>query len=96
LLTEAGNIDSRIEKVFGAKVALCIVGTNWQNKEQAMKYVARNTEKFIIKSSVDTQTIEQSTLSEIIQASLVAISLTCREKVIKVFNVALKLFNTII
>jgi hypothetical protein len=51
-----------------------------------MKIVTRTTEKFLTRSEVSQQSF---TLSEIVEGSLAAVSLTCREKVIKVFNISL-------
>ena len=36
------------------------------------------------------------TLSEMVDGTLAAVSLTCRDKVIKVFNVSLQLFNMVV
>lgn len=51
-LQEDATMDARIENVFGRKVALCLLSTNWQHKELAMKFVARTTEKFLTRSEV--------------------------------------------
>lgn len=91
----AGVADPRIEKAFGGKVALCLVSQNWQYKEQAMKYALRATEKFLTRSEITAQTIKTS-LQEMVEGSLAAVSLTCRDKIIKVFNLSLQLFNLVI
>lgn len=88
-------MDARIENVFGRKVALCIVSSNWQYKELAMKFVARTTEKFLTRSEVGANTMAFS-LTEMVDGALAAVSLTCRDKVIKVFNISLQLFNMVI
>ena len=44
--------DPRVEKAFGIKTALCLVSTNWQNKEQAMKHILRATEKYMTRSEI--------------------------------------------
>ena len=49
------QMDSRIENVFGRKVALCFLSQNWQYKEMAMKFVMRTTEKFLTRSEVGAQ-----------------------------------------
>jgi hypothetical protein len=36
------------------------------------------------------------TLSEMVEGTLAAVGLTCRDKVIKVFNVSLQLFNMVV
>ncbi len=86
-----GEMDARIEAIFGRRVALCLIATNWQYKEQAMKFVLKTAEKFLTRPEVGAAM--PFTLSEIVEGSLAAVGLTCREKVIKVFNLSLQLFN---
>lgn len=52
IVTDGAKMDARIEKVFGRKVALCLVSQNWQYKELALKNITRATEKFLTKSEV--------------------------------------------
>lgn len=47
------EMDSRIENVFGRKVALCFVSSNWQYKEMALKFVMRSTEKYLTRAEVN-------------------------------------------
>lgn len=61
-----------------------------------MKYILRNTEKFFAKGEVDQSHINDCSLSELIEAGLAAVASTNRDKVIKVFNVSLNLFNALI
>ena len=93
LITEI-QIDERIENVFGRKVALCLVSQNWQYKELALKFVFRTSEKFLIRAEVSGAMA--FTLCEMVDGTLAAVSLTCRDKVIKVFNVSLQLFNMVV
>jgi hypothetical protein len=79
--------------VYGAKVALCLVSQNWQHKEQAIKLILKQTEKYITRA--DAAQSQPNTLTEIMEAAMAAVSLTCRDKVIKVFNPSLQLFNII-
>lgn len=58
-----------------------------------MKYIYRATEKYLTKSE---STQAAFTLSEMVDGSLAAVGVTCREKVIKVFNVTLQLFNMVV
>lgn len=96
LLAEgAGVADQRVEIAFGGKIALCLVSSNWQYKEYAMKQALRSTEKFIQKSEITAQNVNK-TLAEIVDGALAAVSLTCRDKIIKVFNLSLQLFNIVI
>jgi hypothetical protein len=90
-LQTEGEMDSRIENVFGRRVALCLMATNWQYKEQALKFVLKTVEKFLTRPEVGATM--PFTISEIVGASLAAVGVTCREKVIKVFNLSLQLFN---
>ena len=93
-LPEDFQMDARIENVYGRKVAMCLHSTNWQYKELAMKFVTRTTEKFLTRSEVGHQ--QTFTLQEMVDGSLAAVSCTCRDKVIKVFNISLQLFNMVV
>jgi len=81
------EIDERVENVFGRKVALCLVSQNWQYKELALKFVFRTSEKFLTRAEVGPAM--PFTLCEMVDGTLAAVSLTCRDKVIKVFNISL-------
>lgn len=59
-----------------------------------MKFVFRTTEKFLTRAEVGGAM--PFTLSEMVDGSLAAVSLSCRDKVIKVFNVSLQLFNMVV
>ena len=83
----------RVENVFGRKIALCFCSQNWQYKELALKFVMRTTEKYLTRAALSQNTF---TLPEIIAGSLAAVSLTCRDKVIKVFTLSLQLFNMVV
>jgi hypothetical protein len=87
------KIDERIENVFGRKVALCLVSQNWQYKELALKFVFRTSEKFLTSAAVGGSSAY--TLCEMVDGTLAAVNLTCRDKVIKVFNISLQLFNMV-
>ena len=93
LITDV-EIDERIENVFGRKVALCLVSQNWQYKELALKFVFRTSEKFLTRAEVGGAMA--LTLSEMVDGTLAAVNLSCRDKVIKVFNVSLQLFNMVV
>lgn len=77
------------------KCALCLVSSNWQNKEQALKFAIRATEKYLSKSEITAENIN-TTLVQMVQGALATVSLTCREKIVKVFNLSLNLFNLIV
>jgi len=84
--------ENRIENIFGRKVALCLICQNWKYKEQALKFLARTTEKYLASSERESRQ-KPFTLVEMVDGSLGAVNLTCREKVIKVFNISLHIFN---
>jgi len=42
-----GQISEKIQAVFGLKIALCLVASNWQFKEQAMKFIFRTMENYL-------------------------------------------------
>jgi hypothetical protein len=83
-----GSVDPRIEKAYGMKVALCLVSSNWQNKEQALKFALKATEKYLTRSEITAQSINTS-LVQMVEGALATVSLTCREKIVKVFNLSL-------
>jgi len=76
----------------GKKVALGVISTNWKYKEAALKIIYKQTEKSLSKQQPTTQ----ESLEGLLKCATSAVSSTCREKVIKVFNVALSLFNLIV
>ena len=86
-------MDSRIENVYGRKVALCFCSSNWQYKEMALKFVMRSTEKYLTSAEVNQQSF---TLNEIVDGAMATVATTCLDKVIKVFNLSLQLFNMVI
>jgi len=90
-IAEDAVLDERIESVFGRKIALAVLSLNWKYKEMAIKVVSKQTEKSLNKpehTNID--------LIELIEAATAAVGITCGEKVIKVFNVALALFNLMV
>ena len=88
-----GKINPSIETIFGRRVALCLIATNWQYKEQAMKFILRTTEKFLTRPEVASNL--PFALTEIVEGSLAAVASTAGEKVIKVSNLSLQLFNMV-
>ena len=87
---EEGVIHGRVEACFGRKVAIGVIASDWKIKEMAMKHITKRLEKLLAKSDGN------SNLVEIIEACTAAIGQTCREKVMKVFNVSIHMFNLII
>jgi hypothetical protein len=52
-----------------------------------MKFILKTTEKFLTRADIGSAM--PFTISEIVEGSLAAVGSTCREKVIKVFNLSL-------
>lgn len=46
-MVEGLECDPRIENVFGKKVALCFLTSNWLYKEEALKFLVRKIEKYL-------------------------------------------------
>ena len=55
----------------------------------AVKYIGKQTEKMLSKTS-------PMDVRGLVEAAVCAIGVTCREKVMKVFNVSLQLFNILV
>lgn len=71
--------------MFGRKVALALRSVDWKLKELAIKVIWKQTEKSL-QSSNSYLDVD---ISELGEASMTAVGLTSREKVIKVFNISL-------
>ena len=74
---------------------MCLVATNWQYKEHAMKFVFRTIDKYLTRVEI-TQSSFAFTITEMVDAAMAAVSATSKEKVIKVFNISLQLFNMVV
>lgn len=70
-----------------------MIAVDWKFKEIGLKVIYKFTEKFI-----DVNVFQESEFSmdQVASACIIAISLFCREKVIKVFSIALQLLNLLI
>jgi len=80
-----------IETIFGRKIALGLIALNWKFKETALKIIYKQAEKYLIKD-----TDSSMSLNDFIKACTIAIDLTSKEKVIKVLNLSLQLLNLMI
>lgn len=80
----------RVEACFGRKLALGLIAADWKIKEMAIKIMTKRLEKLLAKADTTT------TLVEVVEACSAAVGQTCREKVIKVFNVSLHMLNLMI
>ena len=89
-IDDEGVIHHRVEAFFGRKVGLGLISADWKIKEMALKFMTKRLEKLLAKPD------SNANLSEVVEACTCAIGQTCREKVMKVFNVSIHLFNLII
>lgn len=80
------TIDPGVSAVFGSKIARALVALDWKYKEHALKLIYKNAEKLI---DMQNHKKQNFTLQELVVACISAVSLTCKEKVIKVFTVSL-------
>lgn len=79
--------------MFGTKVARALIALDWKLKEHGMKVIFKNSEKLLDMSNNKKNSF---TLDQLCRACVAAVSLTCKEKVIKVFTVSLQLLNLLI
>ena len=89
-IDEDSTTHPRVEACFGRKVAVGLIAADWKVKEMAIKYIQKRLEKLLAK--VDAT----ANFTIVIEACTAAIGQTCREKVMKVFNVSLHMLNLII
>ena len=76
------------------KVAIALAAIDWRYKELAIKNVYKYTEKQLdMAKKVEDQSVSTE---DLVRASVAAISITCKEKVIKVFSVSLQLLNLLV
>lgn len=85
------QIDETIEKVYGNKVAHAMNALDWKYKEIALKVIYKHTEKYLDVQNTSMQ--NECSIEELIDASTIAVGLTSRDKVIKVFMLSLQLLN---
>lgn len=83
-IEEGKTLEKDIEMVFGRKVGLGLVALNWKFKEVTMKIIYKQAEKILGKDHDMSMN-----MAEFVKACTIAIDLTCREKVIKIFNLTL-------
>ena len=84
-----GEMHPRIENIYGRKITIALIAADWKYKEMAVKYIGKQTEKMLSKTS-------PMDVRGLVEAAVCAIGVTCREKVMKVFNVSLQLFNILV
>ena len=87
---EEGVVHARVEACFGRKAAAGLIASDWKVKEMAIKHMTKRLEKLLAKAD------SASNLAEVVGACAAAVGQTCREKVMKVFNVSLHMLNLMI
>lgn len=92
-IEEDAVIETQIEQVFGTKVARAVIALDWKIKEHALKVIFKNSDKLLDMSNNKKNSF---TLEQLCKACVGAVSLTCKEKVIKVFTISLQLLNLLI
>lgn len=88
------KVDAQVQSVFGSKIARALIAVDWKYKEHALKVIYKNAEKFLDMANKKSQAA--GSLQEMARACVSAVSLTCKEKVIKVFSISLQLLNHVI
>jgi hypothetical protein len=85
--TEEGKeIDKAVSEVFGEKIAMGLIAQSWQIKEICLKIIYKTVEKQLQKES---EGICDDDMRSYVQASVAAVELTAKDKVVKVFNISL-------
>lgn len=84
-----GEMHPRIEVIYGRKITIALIAADWKYKEMGVKYISKQTEKMLAKAgNID--------IRGLVEAGTCAVGVTCREKVMKVFNLSLQLFNILV
>ena len=81
---EDGEMHPRVEVVFGRKITIALIAADWKYKEMAVKYVSKQTEKMLLKTGASPLDLQG-----IVEAATCTVAVTCRERVMKVFNCSL-------
>ena len=84
---EGKEADAIIDRVFGMKWALGLISTSWKLREEALKYIHKNS---IDKLESDMDYIDT------IKACCTACNIAIQDKVMKVFNVAIAIFTFLV
>jgi ankyrin repeat protein len=79
--------DAIIERVFGMKTALGLISTSWKFREEALKHIHKTTPN---KLESDMEYIDT------IKACCTACNLAVQDKVMKVFNMGMTIFNFLV
>lgn len=90
---EGRTFEKEIEQVFGRKIALGLIAMNFKFKEIALKIVFKHADRLLNPATINDGSFN---IVEFIRACTIAVDLSCREKVVKVFNLSLHLLTTLI
>ena len=86
---EDGEMHPRVEVIYGRKITISLIAVDWKYKEMGIKYISKQTEKMLAKTG-------NMDIKGLVEAAVCAVSVTCRERVMKVFNISLHLFNILV
>ena len=87
------KVELGVVNVFGMKIARALVSIDWKHKEHAMKVVHKQVEKYM---DMANKEVEKEKVVNLTKAAALAVSYTCKEKVIKVLMSSLTLLNLLI
>jgi hypothetical protein len=80
---EEGKLyEKDIDNVFGRKIALGFMAVNFKFKEIALKIVVKHSEKLLSPETVNDSSFN---IIDFVRACTIAVDLTCKERVVKVF-----------
>lgn len=91
---EGKQFEKEVDNIFGRRIALGLIALNFKFKELSMKVILKNAEKLLTPSSTSVES--SYNFVEFVRACTIAVDLTCKEKVIKVFNLCLQLLTLLI
>ena len=86
-IEQGKEADLIIDRVFGNNVALGLVSTSWKLREEALKYILKQTPNKL-ESDLD--------FIDAIKACCTACNIGIQDKVMKVFNAAMAIFNFLV
>ncbi len=81
-IEEGTELDTDVVAIFGKKIALALVSSDWKFREMALKIVYKQNDKFM-----NSETSLNA--ADFVKSVTAAIDLSLSSKVIKVFNISL-------
>jgi hypothetical protein len=91
---EDKSADPLVKQVFGSKLARSLVCSDWRFKEMGLKQIYKQVSGWLDHQSRDDE--DSTLIHQRVQATITAVGLTCKDKVIKVFTVSVQLFSLLI